>query len=81
MITRTFGINNHLALESFERTHAHLLRIGFPALDAMRGALAMTFMLSGSFTVDEAWEAADEIMDPYKQCTPVEVTSTANESS
>ena len=66
MSTRSIGMSNHLMLESFERTHAHLLRIGFPAFDAMRGALAMTFMYSDAFTIDQAWEAADEIMCPYK---------------
>ena len=73
------GISDHLMLESFERTHKHLLKMGFPAPDAMRGALAMTFMFTGEYSVDEAWQVADEIMDPLR--TPVEVTSTANESS
>ncbi len=62
----TRGIKDHRMFEVFERCHAHLLKIGFPAFDAMRGALAIAFASTEDFTIDQAWEAADEIMDPYK---------------
>ena len=32
----------------------------------------MTFMYSDAFTIDQAWEAADEIMCPYKNLEPEE---------
>jgi hypothetical protein len=78
----TRGMSNHLMLESFERTHKHLLKIGFPAVDAMRGALAMTFRLSGAFDIDQAWEAADEIINdiPGSQAEAA-ISSAASQAS
>lgn len=56
------GISNHLMVESFERLYKHLLTLGYSDVESLHGAMVMTFMLSGEFTREQAWEAADEIL-------------------
>jgi hypothetical protein len=66
MSTARRGTTNHALVESFERVHKHLRKLGFSDHDATRGAVALTFALSGEFTRQQAWETADEIAAQLK---------------
>jgi hypothetical protein len=68
-MTARCGITNHQLVESFERVHKHLLRLGFTDHESTRGAACLTFALSGEFTREQAWEAADEIAAQAPQTT------------
>lgn len=61
MSTARHGITNHELVESFERLHKHLLRLGYSEKEAARGAMALTFAFSGQHTREQVWEDTDDV--------------------
>lgn len=61
MTTARHGTTNHELIESFERLHKHLRQLGYSEQESTRGAMALTFALSGEFTREQAWQAADDV--------------------
>lgn len=62
MSTTRHGITNHELVESFERLHKHLKQLGYSEQESTRGAMALTFALSGEFSREQAWQAADDVV-------------------
>jgi hypothetical protein len=60
-MTARRGITNHELLHSLEGYHKSLVEKGHSDRESLRCALALTFALSGQFTREQAWEAANEI--------------------
>ncbi len=70
MSTSERGLSDHLLVESFERLHKWLRKLGFADGEATRGALQMTFVLCGELPRREAREATADIIERLERpCT------------
>lgn len=61
-ISHRIGMSNHLMFESFERLKKHMRTLGYTDQESTRGAIALTFALSGEYTREQAWVDTNEIL-------------------